>query len=127
MEYAEFIRQVQDRAGLAGREAAARVARATLETLGERIDKEERDDLAAQLPAELKEPLSARNANGSFNVEEFFKRVSARADIGYPEAVAQSQAVVSVMEKAVSAGEIEDLCDQLPDEYAELFNRSRIH
>lgn len=127
MEYQEFVRRVQERARLASREDAVRVARATLETLGERIGQQERDDLAAQLPAGLKAPLSARSANNKFDMEEFFNRVGARADVPYPQAIAQSQAVVSVMGETVSAGEIEDLCDQLPDEYAALFNRARVH
>jgi uncharacterized protein (DUF2267 family) len=127
MRYDEFISRVQERAGLA-RDEAVRSTEATLATLGERLYRTERENLAAQLPDELKEDLFkevdsevTRRDVDRFSLEEFYIRVSARAEIGYPDAVKRAQAVIAVLREAVSAGEIEDVLSKLPDEYGELF------
>jgi uncharacterized protein (DUF2267 family) len=127
MQYDEFISQVQERASL-GRDEAVRSTKATLATLGERLYRTERENLAAQLADELKEHLFqqvdsevTRRDVDRFSLEEFYIRVSARAEVGYPDAVKQAQAVVAVLGEAVSAGEIEDVLSKLPEEYGELF------
>jgi uncharacterized protein (DUF2267 family) len=127
MRYDEFITRVRERAGL-GRDEAVRSTEATLATLGERLYRTERENLAAQLPNELKEDLFKQVDSevtwrdvDRFSLEEFYIRVSARAEVGYPDAVKQAQAVVAVLREAVSAGEIEDVLAELPEEYGELF------
>ncbi len=54
MEYDEFIDRVQERLNLDSRDDAIRITEVTLATLGERLDRLERDQTAAQLPNELK-------------------------------------------------------------------------
>jgi uncharacterized protein (DUF2267 family) len=127
MRYDEFVTRVRERAGL-GRDEAVRSTEATLATLGERLYRTERENLAAQLPNELKEDLFKQVDSevtwrdvDRFSLEEFYIRVSARAEVGYPDAVKQAQAVVAVLREAVSAGEIEDVLAELPEEYGELF------
>jgi uncharacterized protein (DUF2267 family) len=128
MRYHEFINRVQERTDLGSRDEAARATEATLATLGERLYRTERENLAAQLPDELKEDLFKRVDSevirrdvDRFSLEEFYIRVSARAEVGYPDAVKRAQAVIAVLQEAVSAGEIEDVLSKLPDEYGELF------
>jgi uncharacterized protein (DUF2267 family) len=129
MRYEEFVNLVQERANLGTQAEAERIIEVTLATLGERIYRSARDDVAAQLPAGLKEFLYQR-ARGEvspehvnrFSLEEFYNRVSARADVGYPSAVEQARAVFQTLREAISAGEWQDLREELPAEYDELLS-----
>lgn len=121
MHYNDFIDRVRERAGLATAKEATIAVRVTLETLGERLHKTEREELGAQLPEELKELLGGRHAHDFFPLEEFYNRVSARAGIRYPHAVEQALAVVAVLKEAVSSGELAMIAADLPEEYRELF------
>jgi len=120
MKTEKFFDQVQQRAGLTSTEELRRVVEGALETLGERLEKTEREKLAAQVPDPLKEFLLKRHTE-RYSLEEFYNRVSARADVGYPEAVTGARAVMTVLKDAVSGGEIKHILSQLPDEYEELF------
>lgn len=127
VQYDEFLDRVQKRAGLASRDEAVRATQATLETLGERVYRSARDDVAAQLPKGLKEHLSRRAAPqmtpqdvDRFMPDEFYHRISARAGVGYPAAVVQARAVMATLREAISAGEWQDLREELPPEYEEL-------
>jgi uncharacterized protein (DUF2267 family) len=123
MQYEEFIRKVQEYAGIDSREDAVRAAEATLETLGERLTRKERDDLASQLPREIKEVPRRRQRAERFSLDEFLNRVMARADVGYPHAVKWSGAVLCVLQEAIAPGELEHILADLPAEYGELFGR----
>ncbi|MGH8009036.1 MAG: DUF2267 domain-containing protein, partial [Candidatus Binatia bacterium] len=120
---------VQERAGLRSRDTAVQVTAATLETLGERLSKTEREKLAAQLPRALQPYLFRRHsldAFEAFSLEEFYNRVRARTDVGYPDAVKQAQAVVAVLQEAVSPGEVKYIFSELSafaDDYGELFGK----
>lgn len=127
MEYSEFVNRVQETAELESPKQALAVIEATLGTLGELLSKADRDNLAAQLHKPLKECLHRwiERPGGParphhFNLEEFYNRVSARSGAGYPTAVRGSLAVMSVLQQAVSQGEIADLLDELPSDYEEL-------
>jgi uncharacterized protein (DUF2267 family) len=130
MEYDEFIDRVQDRAELDSPEEAAVAVQATLGTLGEMLSPKERRDLAAELPKPLKDcltlwveqPPRELTHPHRFNLEEFYNRVAARSDVRYPAAVKHSQAVVQVLQQAVSRGELRDVLRELPDEYDELLS-----
>lgn len=120
MKTEKFLEYVQERSGLPS-EDVKRVVEAALETLGERLEKTEREKLAAQLPDPLKEPLLKRMVTERYSLEELYNRISARADVGYPEAVTGTRAVMGVLQDSVSRGEIDHILRQLPDEYEELF------
>ncbi|MEM5787105.1 MAG: DUF2267 domain-containing protein, partial [Syntrophobacteraceae bacterium] len=78
--------------------------------------------LAAQVPHELKSVIfGRRDTPYTYDLEEFYNRVSARADIGYPQAVRQARCVMKVLSGAVSKGEFDDVLARLPDQYRELF------
>jgi len=123
MKSEKFLEQVNQRAGLASTEEVRRVVEGALETLGERLEKTEREKLAAQVPDPLKKMLFKRQATERYSLEEFYNRISARADVGYPDAVAGTRAVMAVLKEAVSRGEIDHILAQLPDEYEELFGQ----
>ncbi|MFP4515228.1 MAG: DUF2267 domain-containing protein [Desulfovibrionales bacterium] len=123
MRYENFLEKVQERTELAPDQAET-VVRATLETLGERLHSTERDLLGAQLPKEMQGMLARRKQTDRYNLEEFYNRVSARADLGYPDAVNSARAVAMVLQEAVSEGEIRNMLSRLPAEYEELFGRA---
>jgi uncharacterized protein (DUF2267 family) len=132
MQYDEFIRRVQKNAKLDSPEEAKELTEVVLGTLGERLYRTERNDLAAQLPKEMKgflfsqqEPEQTRQEVRRFSLEEFYNRVRARTKVGYPAAVAQTQAVMQVFQEAISAGERGDALATLPEEFKELLQPER--
>jgi uncharacterized protein (DUF2267 family) len=122
MEYKIFIEHVQERAGLDSQAAAVGATRATLETLGERLQmhRTERGHLASQLPDELKDDLMRRDHTGRYLLEDFYSLVASRADVGFPDAVRQAQAVMGVLRQAIAPGEWEHIRSSLPDAFDEL-------
>ena len=99
MRYHEFIERVQA-TGELDQDEAVRATRATLATLGERIYRTERDNLAAQLPDDLKaylhEQVGSRATQRDvehFSLQEFYNRVGARSDVTYKHAVKRAKAV----------------------------------
>ena len=118
MQFDEFIDRVQERTGLNSREEVEAVIGAVLETLGERLDRKVRNGVEAQLPNELKESLLARAQNtDQYNIEEFFNRVGARADLRHQDATERTRQVLSVLRESISEGEIQDIRESLPGEY----------
>lgn len=121
MRYEEFVGQVQNRARLASEGEAVTAIRATLETLGERLFGGEAHNIAAQLPREIGHYLEEPTTNESFDLDEFFRRVSFREGVELPEAVFHARVVIEVLKEAVSPGVIDKALDQLPAEYDQLF------
>jgi uncharacterized protein (DUF2267 family) len=123
MKHDEFIGQVQHKARLSSRGDAERATLATLRTLGERLAGGEAKDFASQLPPLLAEyALSGEAGAGErFSVKEFFQRVSACEGVDLPQAAFHAQAVIEVLKKALTKGEINDIRAQLPAEYNRLF------
>ncbi len=124
MNYAQFIEQVRDCAQLDSKEQAEKITVAALETLGERLSRQERNDLAAQLPPELKKMLNRRPTTDRFSLEEFYNRFGARAGLTYGDAVKQSHEVMRVMCQAAASRELDDILAEFPDEYLELFGKA---
>ena len=122
MKYDRFLGQVQHRAQLPSEGKAVSAIRATLETLAERLTAEEAKDLAAQLPREIAVYLAILPEWHAqrFSVEEFFQRVAAREPTHLPDAIDHARAVIGVLNEAVSAGEMRDVCAQLPEEFRSL-------
>lgn len=125
MQYEEFIGHVRKRAGIESTDEAERAAKAALETLGERLTKEEREDLAEQLPGGLKGYLYRQKFGQPLMLDEFFEKVSSRGGIDRAEAVKMTKAVLTTLRQAVSRGEIEDVLAQLPEEYHALFQEEQ--
>ncbi len=123
MQYHEFIGHVQHRARLGTLGDAVRAANATLQTLAERLPGDEAEHLAAQLPYEIGRFIREHAAGFErFGVDEFFNRVTDREGIDKPEAVYHARAVLEVLKEAISAGELEQVRNQLPGEFMPLFD-----
>lgn len=130
MQHDEFIGQVQHRARLSTRGDAERATRSVLETLAERLDGGEAKDLAAQLPREIglhltRDPERAWKSE-RLSLDDFFQRVSERESVDPPKAVFHARAVMSVVNDAVSAGEMDDVRQQLGEEFDLLFDFENI-
>ena len=121
MQYDQFVGEVQNRARLPSRGDTVRAIQATLETLAERIAQGEAEDLAAQLPPELGTFLRDVDGSQRFAVDEFFERVAKKENADLPDAVHHARAVIAVLQDAVTAGELDDIRGQLPDDYTPLF------
>jgi uncharacterized protein (DUF2267 family) len=120
VDYQTFIEKEAQKAGLP-EDKAEELARATLQTLADRISGGEAEDLAAQLPEPLKPPLlKQREEAERFGVEEFLRRVSERAHVDPETARIGATAVLSTVREAVTPGEFEDVTSQLPTEFREL-------
>jgi len=123
MQYQEFLNRVNRTIEGGVTADAERATAATLATLGERITKGEAEDLASQLPAEIKDQLSAAQSEQAegFSLSEFYRRVADREDRDVKEATYHAQAVMKVVGQAATGGELDDIKEQLPREFEPLF------
>ena len=122
MQTHDFLGQVQNKAHLPTIDAALRATRATLETLAERLGPNESRQLGAQLPREIQDCLlTGARVTERFSSDEFLGRVSEREGVDLPESTHHARAVIEVLAQAVSAGEMIDVLDRLPADYARLF------
>jgi uncharacterized protein (DUF2267 family) len=114
---------VQEIGKLGSREEAERAVKVTLETLKQRLAGYEPDNLAAQLPEDLADPLRGEGGREGFALAEFYRRVAEKEDVDESQAIRHARAVALVLQEAVTTGEMDDVRHQLKDEYAELFGR----
>jgi uncharacterized protein (DUF2267 family) len=119
----EFIAEVRNLAELDSNEEAEKAIRATLETLRERLAGNEPSNLAAQLPPEIAPYAEGDGGRESFFVDEFYERVAEKEGVGHDEAIRHARAVATVLQAAVTGGEIDDVRSQLGNEYEELFGQ----
>jgi uncharacterized protein (DUF2267 family) len=129
MQYDEFVKRVQERGEFSSREQAVETVRIVLSTLGERVYRTTRNSLEAELPAELKahwwerrDPEKTYLQRELFDLEEFYARIRARADVSRDEAIRRARLVIQVLREAISAGAWQDLQEEWPDEYDELLD-----
>ena len=100
----EFLDAVMGRTGVTP-EQAEELTRATLTVLSGRLTAGEADDLAAQLPAGLREAMLPMAPEAeAFDVDEFLCRVRELADIPLETASIGVRAVMTTQREAVSAG-----------------------
>lgn len=121
MNYSEFVGQVQHRLELPGEGEALRATRAVLSTLGQRIMAGEADDLAASLPMEIDYYPRHVDHGERFDFDEFLDRVGEIARVDESDAFYHSQVVVALASEVVSGGEMDQVRDQLPEEFDRLF------
>lgn len=119
---AAFYRDVADRAGVD--EDAARVAtHAALEVLADRISGGEADDVAALLPPELREAIARGTAKSDgaarpLSLDDFLAEIAALEGTNEEEARRHARAVFAVLREHVGDGEMRDIFEQVPDDYA---------
>ena len=97
--------------------------RATLEALRERLAGNEPSNLAAQLPPEIAPYVEGDRGREAFSMEEFYDRVAQREGVSHDEVVRHARAVTTVVQTAVTGGELDDVRSQLGDDYRELFGQ----
>jgi uncharacterized protein (DUF2267 family) len=119
----QFIAEVKYLAELDSDEDVRKAIDATLETLRERLGGEESSDLAAQLPPEIAPYVEGDGGRESFPVEQFYERVAQKEGVSNDEATRHARAVATVVQTAVTSGELEDVRSQLGDAYRELFGQ----
>lgn len=126
MNYDAFVGQVQHRARLGTSGDAVRATRATLETLAGCITPGKTAALAAQLPKEiaifLRRPADATTM--TMPLSHFLESISRREGVDVARAAYHARMVITVLEEAVSPGEIADICAQLPPAYGRLFGEA---
>ena len=91
--------------------------------LEERLAGNEPNNLADQLPPEIAGPLRGEGGRDNFSLEEFYQRVGEKEGVDQDAATQHARAVASVLQDAVTTGEMDDIRDQLKPEYAELFGQ----
>lgn len=127
MDHDNFIGEVQNRAELSSRGEALSATRATFTTLSERLQPDQAENLAAQLPETLAHHLEKVDEVERFEYQEFMERVAERSDHlrndddGRPAAAFQAQVVMDLVGDIVSEGQMNDLRADLPEEYGDLF------
>lgn len=121
----EFLKNVTETGGPGDPESAAVVTRTVLDNLGKQLKGGEAADLAAQLPAELQEPLQRHGSEAPLtdDVDDFLRRLADQLGEGVGPDTARvcARAVLSTLDAAVSEGEVDDLRSQLPAGFAPLF------
>jgi uncharacterized protein (DUF2267 family) len=123
MKGEQFTAEVRNLAELDSNEDAEKAIRATLETLKERLAGNEPWNLAAQLPPEIAVFVEGAGGREAFSVQEFYERVAQKEGTKSEEAVKHARAVATVLQMAVSGGELEDVRSQLGNDYEELFGQ----
>jgi len=119
----QFIAEVKNLAELENDEDARKAIGATLEALRERLAGKEPSDLAAQLPPEIASYVEGDGGGESFPVQEFYERVAHKEGVSQEEAIRHARAVATVVQTAVSGGELGDVRSQLGNGYRELFGQ----
>jgi uncharacterized protein (DUF2267 family) len=119
MDYERFIRIVHRAAGMPQGEAR-RAARATLETLGERLDEDDATELAAKLPGELATWLVTARAREELDLDEFLRRTAEREGVDAETARRDAAAVFAALADAVGVEQLTEIVAALPADYDEL-------
>ncbi|MGO1524287.1 MAG: DUF2267 domain-containing protein [Nesterenkonia sp.] len=125
MNYGEFVNTVIERGGPSDRESAQQVTEIVLADLGQRLTGDEAQNLADQLPEELKQPVIEHVAADPVvdDADDFLRRVADHMGEGVDPAQAREhvRAVFATLSQSVSAGEIDDVRAQLPAGFGPLF------
>lgn len=126
--YERFITTIEQRAGI-GWEKAERAARATLETLGERISRGQARDLAKDLPGELSRWLldSGSPSAEPFDLQEFIRRVAEREEVDTDSAERHARVVFLALARLVPSDELEDMVAELPKDFGSLIGDALGH
>jgi uncharacterized protein (DUF2267 family) len=116
MNHDEFVGQVQHRAHLASRGDAEKIIRATFETLGERLQPQTAEHVAAQLPPELGRHMKDRVFE-HLTVRDFNERVAIREHADVEKAQFHVRCVLDTLRDAISPGAVQKVRQQLPADF----------
>ncbi|MGC9541302.1 DUF2267 domain-containing protein [Streptomyces sp. UG1] len=129
MALREFLAAVREQGGYGDTPEVLAVTEAVLSALGERLQPVSADHLADQLPIELAEVLmdAADDLPGrDWGVREFVRRVAESTGDDEATARAHAEAVLTVLAKTISGGEVNKLISALPAGYAALFGHAEL-
>ena len=126
MQTDEFIRLVQS-ALLNGsgkimtQGDVLRTIEAILKTFSEILKPKQVQQLAATLPPDIGTYLCQTEPSEHETLKDFFEHVAIREETTLPRAIHHSRTVIAVMQKAVPAEVLQAVREQLPPEFAPLF------
>ncbi|MFI8296034.1 DUF2267 domain-containing protein [Streptomyces nigra] len=125
MDEREFVRTVAERTGL-GREEAADLTRATLETLAHRLSPGEARDLVTELPEGLADAVRRGTTDRieRFGHTDSVQRVAERTMLKEEEADRGVRTVLAVLREAISEKEFTDLMSQLGTDFSQAVESS---
>lgn len=117
MKYDEFINQVRERTGLS-REETERQTTSFFEMIGARIQQNEANDLASQLPTPLDEAVLRRGDEmQKVDAEGFFEQLGG-GQTG-EETHEYAKAIWDTLCETITPGEVDDLKSNLPEDIVE--------
>jgi len=127
VKYENIIKKVKRETGAKTDDEALGALIAVLETLGERSDKTERENLQAQLPKELKKYVEMKNRHESawqeyenYWLEEFYRRSSARMGLTSLKGKLRTKSVIKVLREIGLGGVLDEMLRKLPGEFSKL-------
>ena len=123
MNYNDMMRTVAGTTALT-RKQADEVVVSTLTVLSEVISADETRDLLAQLPKSIRDRVPVSAERLPMRPIEFVARVADLGTLPVDAAERNVRAVFSVLTQAVNSGEINDIAEELGDEYADLLGRA---
>ncbi|MFE0534384.1 DUF2267 domain-containing protein [Streptomyces nigra] len=120
MDEREFVRIVAERTGL-GREEAADLTWATLQTLAHRLSPGEARDLVTELPEGLADAVRRGTTDRieRFGHTDSVQRVAQRTMLKEEEADRGVRTVLAVLREAISEKEFTDLMSQLGTDFSQ--------
>lgn len=127
MDYDTFLGEVQNRGQLSSREDAVTTTRIALETLSQRIEPGQAENLAAQLPREIGIFLTDVDSVERFEWDEFIDRIVEKGNYSpedeQADAIHHARVVMDVVADAITDDAIENLRDQISSagDWNELF------
>jgi len=126
MESDEFVRLVEiallnENGKTAKKQEVWRAIRANLKTLSEMLQPKQVQQLAATLPPDIGVYLVPTNTSEHDTLNDFFHYVAIRERTTLPRAIHHSRTIIAVLQEAVPADVVQMVREQLPQEFAPLF------
>ena len=120
MKLESLVTEVKRRAEIDSRQETLCAIRATLETLGEGMPRQEVEGLAAHLPPAVGAHLCRSQDCAHISLVDFVKRVSVREQVYLPVAATHARAVVQVIGENVPFRGVGGIGEVLPAEWQPL-------
>ena len=126
MEADEFIQMVQEsildsNSKTFNEEDVLKTIQAILITLSEFLQPRQSQQLAATLPSDIGHYLIQNHINETESLNDFFHCVAVREGTTLPRAIHHSRTVIAVLQEVVPAETLQKIKEQLPYEFAPLF------
>lgn len=123
----EFLAKVRELGQYPDRAETERITGVVLGLLGARLTRGETEDLASQLPEEMKGlVLEDPQSLGSAGVEDFVALAAERLATSKETARSDVSAVLTTLAESIRGGQLNQVLSQLPSGYAELFGKPEL-